>query len=957
MVNIQKYGYALIREAVLDEISATLYELEHIKTGARLIYLDRPDENKTFAIGFPTPPDDDTGVFHIIEHSVLCGSKKYPLNDPFAELLKGSLNTFLNAVTYEDRTVYPVSSRCEKDFLNLVDVYLDAVFAPNMLDNPAIFMQEGWHYDYDAENDSLSYNGVVYNEMKGAYSSADEIGMMALNSALYRGTPYCRDSGGNPLHIPALSYEAFKSAHKKYYHPSSAKIILDGEMDLGAILPIISSHLDSFEKRECPAINYGIAEAPVENTEISYELAEGEEESGRTRIMHGYVSGGYTAREDNLAISVLCDLLCGSNAAPLKKAILDSGLAKDAAMYTSKSRENTLVIEIRDADESRLDEIDRIINRVVSEQVTGGIDKSKIIAVMNSMEFKLRERDFGSLPAGIAYAMSIYGVWMYGARPEDALLLNDMLANVKAKIDTDYFEKLLSSTILNNARHARVVMHPDNQLGAKNAEAERLALDGILNAMEADELERVIRGQTMMLEWQNAKPTEEALATIPALTLTDLPDKISRPAAEVKEIDGVKTLLCPINADGIVYASIFLDASDLRKKELIELSMLSAALLNFPTENYDALSLQNEIKANLGRLFTSFTVGVKNDVVTPYLKISASALISKRDDLVRLVRELLHSKIDDVSEIKNLVAQTKSHLEDAIISSGESVAILRVEASMSDAGTTAEYLSGYEAYKILCNINGDDEKISALTDRIRALLTRLTDRRRLLLSVNGDVDERFIRDLIDLMPEGSDSIVRAELSPCADKSEYLLIPSKVAYAALGGKTARAAKNVGLMRVVRSILSYEYLWNRVRVQGGAYGTGFSASKNGVVFFHSYRDPSPAASLTAFRESVDYLRALADERADVTKFVIGAIGELDSIITPRTASVICDMDYMYGWTPDDEARIRHQIRETSYEDLYLAADIIEEAIGDESIAIVGGADQLSTLGFTPGSVLKI
>ena len=957
MVNIQNYGFALVREVKLDEISAVLYELEHTKTGARLVYLDREDENKTFSIGFPTPPNDDTGVFHIIEHSVLCGSKKYPLNDPFAELLKGSLNTFLNAMTYEDRTVYPVSSRCEKDFLNLVDVYLDAVLAPNMLDNPAIFMQEGWHYEYNQEEGSLSYNGVVFNEMKGAYSSADELGMMALNSALYSGTPYCRDSGGNPLYIPTLTYESFKKTHKKYYHPSAAKIVLDGRMDLEKLLPLIASHLDKYERKKIDYLDYGHPTETVKLSEISYEISENEDEHGKTRLMYGYVCSDYNNSEEHLALSVLCDVLCGSNAAPLKKALLDDGLAKDVTMYAARSRETTLVIEIRDADENRLDEIDSRVREVVSSLVDQGIDKNKITSTLNSIEFRLRERDFGTLPTGIAFAMSMYGVWMYGKNPEDALLLNGVLESVRAKIDSDYFESTLASAILENTRYAKVIMHPDKTLGEKNAAAERAALDNALKAMSADEINRIILDEQTLHEWQQAEPTEEALLSLPTLSLSDLPEKISRPTASVREINGVKTLFCPVKADGIVYVSMLLDASDLCKEQLTDLGMLSSALLNFPTENHDPLSLQNDAKANLGSLFASFTAGSKDGKVTPYLKIAASSLISKTDDLIRLVKELLSSKINSTDEVARLVSQAKSHVEDAIISSGESVALSRVEASMSEAGAVMEYLSGYEAYRTLAKINGDDEAINNLTERLADLLLALTDRRRLTLSIAGDVDDAFIYQITELFPVGKEEIVSATTPICAAKNEFVLTPSKVAYAVIGGKSDEIKNNLGLMRVTRSILSYEYLWNRVRVQGGAYGTGFVPRKDGSISFYSYRDPSPGNSLVAYRESVKYLNELAASNMDITKFIIGAVGEYDSIITPRTAALICTTDYLSGWSGEEEARVRKQLLSVKCADLARAANIIEGAIQDERIAIVGGSEQLESLNYTPERIIKI
>ena len=956
MKNIEKYGFSLVRECHLEEIDATLYELCHDGCGARIIYLDREDENKTFAVGFATPPSDDTGVFHIIEHSVLCGSEKYPLNDPFAELLKGSLNTFLNAMTYEDRTIYPVSSRCESDFLNLADIYMDAVFSPNLLKNPSIFRQEGWHYEYDEEENRLSYNGVVYNEMKGVYSSPDELGAAVLNSALFSGTPYAYESGGAPSAIPDLTYEGFKASHEKYYHPSGARIFLDGKIDLDKILPLINAHLEGYEKRDMLCLDGRSEPRDVGTVNISYEISEGEGEHGKARVLYGYVFTDWSDAEGNLTASILCDLLCGSNASPLKKALLDGGLAKDAQMYVVKSREQTLVIEVRDADENRLDEIDAVVKSVITAMIEEGIDKDKITSTLNSIEFRLREQDFGALPTGIVYAMTMYGHWVYSDRPEECLLLNSTLRSVREKIATDHFEKALRRMTLDNGHKARVVMLPDKTLGERNARAEEEGLAAILKSLSNDELTRIRDEEESLRLWQQAEPTEEALASIPKLSLSDISEKSDRPFVTVGEQDGVKTISCPVKTNGIVYISLLFDASDLAGDELVGLSMLSSALLNYPTENYDALSMQNEIKANLGSLFASFTVGSKGGVTTPYLKIAAKALDSKREDIVRLIAELLTTKINDVGEMTNILAQAKSHIEDMILQSGESVALSRAQASRSESGAVSEHLSGYEAYRVISEILKNQDSVSAFTETVQGLLHRLTTRARLTVAVAGDASEEFISQLISLFPEGK-LPERKTTAPCAEKSEYFLLPSKVAYAVMAGGCDRARKNLGILRVARSILSYEYLWNTVRVKGGAYGTGFIPRKDGDISFYSYRDPSPNGSLGFYRASSDYLRSLVREGVDITKFIIGAIGEYDTLITPRTAIAITTADYLSGWSKEDEAEVRADMLNMTADDLLTVADIIDEALADESVIIVGGKEQLDALDEKPGRIITI
>ena len=957
MTNIEKYGFRLVRSAELDEIGATLYEMMHEKSGASLVYLDRDEDNMTFSIGFATPPTDDTGVFHIIEHSVLCGSNKYPLNDPFAELLKGSLNTFLNAITYEDRTIYPVSSRCEKDFLNLVDVYMDAVFSPNLLKNPSIFRQEGWHYEYDEESSKLNYNGVVYNEMKGAYSSPDELGGQALNRILFGGTSYGCDSGGDPISIPSLTYEQFKATHEKHYHPSNSKIFLDGKINLDKLLPLLDSHLNSYNRRE-PISLKGKSTPKIHSTHtIKYEISENEDEKGKARVLYGYVCSSCLDNETQITLDILCDILCGSNASPLKKAILDLGLAKDVAMYLVKSRENTLVIELKDVDEARLDEIDIVIEETIKATVKNKIEKDKIKAKLNSIEFRHREMDFGAMPTGIIFAMSVYGIWMHGDKPENALLINEVISSIKDKIDSDHFENILFDCTIGNCHKAKLIMLPDKTLSERNAADERARLDAALKAMSKEELCRIKEEECALRMWQQNEPTDEELDSLPKLSLSDIPEKSSRPSALISEQSGVTTLTCPIKTNGIVYISLLFDASDLEKEELINLSMLSSALLNFPTENHDALSLQNDIKANLGNLFASFTIGERSDGAIPYLKIGTKALKSKSDDLIRLVREvLLTSKIDNPSEIGRIVAQAKSHMDDSIISSGESVALGRLQAGKTEAGAIAEYLAGYEAYRILKDMAGNEEKICKLTKDVSALLKKLVDKNRLTLSVAGDPDDGFVEKLISIFPENGKA--EKKITPtCAGNNEYFLLPSKVAYAVLGGKSDRVSENLGAMRVARSILSYEYLWNTVRVQSGAYGTGFVPRRDGTLSFYSYRDPSPARSLGFYKASAEYLRSLVNEQVDITKFIIGAIGEYDTLITPRTATTIATADYLNGWTAEDDAKVRQDMLNMTAKDLETVADIIDEVLADASVVIVGGQEHLDTLTDKPKSIIVI
>ena len=958
MQNIaNKQGFSLLRQVKINELDATLYEFSHDKTGAELIYIDRDDENKTFAIAFPTPPEDSTGVFHIIEHSVLCGSEKYPLKDPFAELLKGSLNTFLNAMTYEDRTVYPVSSRCEKDFLNLVDVYLDAVFAPNLLENPSIFNQEGWHYEYNAESDTLSYNGVVYNEMKGAYSSPDEVGAMALSRALYPDSIYRHDSGGNPDAIPDLTYEKFKATHQKHYHPTNSKIVIDGKVELESVLSLINSHISAFDRGERVAMPQK-SEPTIAPTEyVRYEISETEDEDGRARVLFGYVYSDFADKEAHLTATILADLLCGSNASPLKKALIDKGLCKDAIIYTNKSLEQTVTLEIRDTDSEKLGEIESTVNEVILELAAKGIDKNRLTSIINNMEFKLRERDFGTLPSGIAYALSVFGTWIYGALPENALNATIALNAIKKKIDSDYFEKSLLDMTVNNPHRATVVMIPDKSLAKELVKKERDELAKVRASLTDEELLNIKNAERELRSWQESEESEENLECLPKLEISDIPKEISFINSDKFSAGGVQFVKNSIKTNGIVYISMYFDASDLVNEELTELSLLSAALLNFPTENHDPLSLQSDIKSNLGSFFVSTYAAKKNGVITPYLKVGASALSTKCDDLIRIVKDVLTaSKIDNSQEISSIIAQAKSQLEDAMITSGESLAMSRVEASLGGITSVSEYTSGYEAYKILAEISKSNDMVEITTKNIANLLARIVSKNRLTVFITGDYDEDFPKKLASIFPLG-DEFAKKSTEICADENEFFIIPSKVAYAVVGGSSDEARENLGLLRVVRSILSYEYLWNTVRVKNGAYGTGFVPRRDGFVCMYSYRDPSPASSIEYYKASSDYLRTLAKSDCDLTKFIIGAIGEYDILITPRTASALAAQNYLTGWTESDEQKVREDMLSVTAEGLVKAADIIDNLLAKSSTAVVGSSEHLASLPEKPKKIITI
>ena len=939
-INETVNGFTVTAREYIPEVSGTMYFLEHEKTGAKAVYLDRDERNMTFSIAFRTPPSDDTGVFHIIEHSVLCGSKKYPVKEPFVELLKGSLNTFLNALTYEDRTVYPVASRCEKDFLNLTDVYLDAVFNPKMLENENIFLQEGWHYEYDPDSDELSYNGVVYNEMQGAYSSPDEIGASRLRAALFPDTPYGFESGGDPRAIPSLTYQDFKTAHSTYYHPSNSMIFLDGRMDIEKTLGLIDSYLIRYEKRDMNIV-FPI-QKPVTPPEITVEYEPGGAPLGR--VLLGYVYSRPDVRREDYALTLLELALTGSNDSPLKKALLDSGLCEDAIMSVSRTHQTQITIEVIGVKPERVSEIEPFVTESIKKIAESGIGRDRLEATIGNNEFKLRESDFGAFPSGVAYALSAYSYWNYGNSPVLGIEYEKLLAEARADIETDYYEQLLLSATVNNPHRATVIMLPKEGLEEEDAIALKTVLAEKKSSMPKEELEAIISRQNALKEWQSTQDSPENLNTLPILSLSDISYTKKELKTQRCEIDGVTTLSHGIDCKGIVYMTLSFAIEDMRDDELLPISILSLLLKNLKTESYGVTELQNEIKRSLG----SFSLGPQPYPISDgsgsaklSFTVSISALERNKDKIPKLLKEvLITTDFSDTEAIEKHIIQTRSAMEEMLTADSLSFALSRASSGTTESGRINELMSGYSAYQAICDGSPTADE---LKDILASLLRRIAVRDRLTVSVGGSLDEELVRSVISVFPSGEASGKRAKFTP-GGVSDGIPIPAKISYATTSALSADAAKYIGPLRVARSILSYEYLWNEIRVKGGAYGAGFIVRKSGELGFYSYRDPSPEKSMKCYLRAPDYLRRLADSGEDITKFIIGAVGEYDILTTPRTLSAMAFVDYITGWTPDKESEIIPGMLGTGKEELYRCADIIESAMSCASVCVVGSEASL-------------
>lgn len=955
------YGFNITSSREIAEIGAILHEGEHEKSGARFRYLEREDENKTFLISFKTVPEDSTGVFHIIEHSVLCGSDKYPVKEPFVDLLKGSLNTFLNAMTYPDKTVYPVASRNDKDFFNLVSVYLDAVFHPKMLKEKRIFMQEGWHYE--AENGVLSESGVVLNEMRGAFSSPDEISSYHIKNMLYKGTPYEYDSGGEPSEITSLTYENFCAAHKKFYHPSNAEVILDGRVDLDSVLPLIDSVLSEYDRCES---NFEIKDtegACEEYHEIEYELDPDETPENKTRLTVGYRGHRFDEQEKGIALNLLFTALAASNDSPLKKKIIDTGLCEDMYLSTLDSMLRSAVfLDFKNVKDDRCEELYEEFERCVCEIVKEGIDRETLEAALNSLEFKTRERDFGTMPSGVIFALTMLEASLYGGDPVDTLTYEKTFSSLREKLATDYYERLLESVIINNPARATLKMLPSETLGERRERESEERLSRIASEMGAEKLNLIARESEELKIWQSREDGEEDLATIPRLTLADVSPTVERIPSEATDIMGVPVLYTDVATGGISYLSLFYDVTDLSERELFILHLLLTFYEEVRTKNYTALELQNYIRGNLGSFSTSLSrISTRTGEAKAYVKVSSSALTHKTKAVLTVIDEMLYgSDFGDTVLLHNIIRQRLLMDDEYYKSSGHSAAISRAAAYTSVEAAMEEYYSGYESHIELKRLDKDFESLfDGVRVELAELAKRIFVRERLTLTLSGSRDKELLSSIIKATPSGTRVKGSSPIKPLGVRREGIIAPVQAAFTATAAKLSYLGEKYrGSLLVARSIVSYGHLWSTVRVQGGAYGVGMitrTAMLGGIVGFYSYRDPSPARTLECFGTAGDALREIARSGEDLTASIIGAVGEALPLLSPKLRGLIASQRYLSETTYEDVERTVKEILETNAETLLELADILDKICEKGGAVIVASKEKLDTC--KPIDILKI
>lgn len=946
------HGFKIDSIRELAEIKATLYEFSHLKSGAQLIWLERKEQNKTFSIAFKTIPEDDTGIFHILEHAVLGGSEKYQVKEPFAELLKSSVNTFLNAMTFKDKTMYQVSSRNEKDFFNLVAVYLDAVFSPAVLKDPKIFQQEGWHYAFNEEGEP-SYQGVVFNEMKGASSSLGQRAKSEIYRLLFPDSCYRFESGGHPESILDLDYESFKASYARFYHPSNALFFLDGDLPLAKVLEKIDSeYLAHYDKKE---MNISIArqEPKAGSASHYYEIGSEEDPEDKCRYSLAAIVCDFADVEKQFAIKILSDVLAGSNEALLKKAVIDSKLAQDFRMYLAGgTAQPWLGLEAHNTSSDDFAAIKKIIDDTLQAVYEQGLDKDDLRASLNQLYFQILDPDE---PRGVILAISSLSSWLYGGDPALYLTPGQYFDSLRKKIDSNYYEELLKEILLANDNLVELKSLPSKEFGLEREAREQKRLEEEKKLWSSSYKQELIRANRELESWQNTPDTVEGLKTIPQLSLADLKQDPDYLETLVAEVDGVKIISHPSPAKGIIYLKLYFDISDAELIDLPKINFLTEILDQLPTAKRDTKSLQQEIKTHIGSLSYAFQTASKEENKKNSklsFQVRLTVLEDEAEYALELVQEILQDSLfDDKERFYAQMLQNREYLRQAVNMSAHSFGSRRVRGHYSIKGAALEAADGISYIVWLKDFlqdfdNNWQEYILWAEDFQKRIFTQ----KRLTISITGDKDEKLINKIANLFPLGQPSEKEyADFKLNYPKREAVAIPSAVSYACLGCDLSQSGGSFsGKWLALDQILSLEYLWNKIRVQAGAYGAGFSIDREAKCSFFSYRDPLPSNSLKIYQGSGEFIKEFCSGENDIERFIMGKLGSFDPDLSYKIQSDVADQWYFSGYSAQKALIARKELMEAKPEELFLLASTLEEAIQDGAICLIGPQEAIDEEG---------
>ncbi len=950
------HGFRLLKQQAVPEIDAKAYEFVHEKSGARLFFLENDDDNKVFSITFRTPPADDTGVAHIVEHSVLCGSRKYPLKEPFVELVKGSLNTFLNAMTFPDKTMYPVASRNDKDFQNLMDVYLDAVFYPAMRETPEIFQQEGWHYEIESPEKPLVYSGVVYNEMKGALSAPDDVLENKIMAALYPDTTYGFESGGNPEAIPTLTQEDFVAFHSRYYHPSNSYIYLYGAMDLAEKLAYLDAeYLSAFERIEPnSAIERQNPLAGMAKIEEAYSIGAGESAEEKTLLALSWLMGEAVAAEELLALSVLQHALLQTEAAPLKKALMDAKIGKDVgASFEDAVLQPYMSIVVNGSEPERAETLLAVTEDTLRRLVEEGIDKTLLEASINLIEFKMREADFGTYPKGLVYNIKIMNSWLYDEDPALYLYYENLFKKMREGLESRYFEETLEKRLLDNTHRALVILKPSKTLAGERDKALAEELAAKKERLSPEEIERIIALNKRLKERQESPETPEALAKIPLLSLSDIRTEAERIPLEERSLAGCKVLFSDIFTNKIAYLNLYFDTQCVSQEKIPQLFLLSELIGAMDTKSHTYAEIANRMNLHTGGIsYEAFAAARKGepDSSMPLFRIRARAFQRNLPELFSLLGEILtETRFDDKKRLEELCGQCRAVMEMRVMSASQQAMAVRLASYLSPAGAYNEQ-AGLSFHRFIVDITDHfEERFASLSATLAELLPLVFRKDGLTFGLTlhakdyalfeGEA-EAFCRRL----PQES-AVPRTYHWKVEAKNEGLLSSSRVQYVGKAANFLRLGFSyTGSLSVLETILRYDYFWTKIRVQGGAYGAFTQFSRIGFMLFGSYRDPNLVETLDVFDHTADYLRDFAVSDREMVKFIIGTISSLDTPRTPQLKGLGAQDNFLRGITHEDRQRTRDEILATRQQGIRDLAPMIEACMKQNILCVFGNEDKL-------------
>lgn len=950
--------YEILDEHRVEDVQSDGFILRHKKSGARIAILSNNDDNKVFYIGFRTPPEDETGVPHIIEHTTLCGSKKFPVKDPFIELAKGSLNTFLNAMTYPDKTVYPVASCNDQDFKNLMDVYLDAVFNPNITKYEEIFKQEGWHYELTGKDDELKINGVVYNEMKGAYSSPDEVLSSQIYRSLFPDNTYSKDSGGNPEYIPKLTYEAYLDFYHKYYHPSNSYIYLYGDMDVVERLEWLDKeYLSQYEyKKVNSEINKQPAFDEIKNVEAQYSITMDDSQENKTYLSYNRVVGDTLDKMLYQAFDVLDYALVSSPGAPVKQALIDAGIGDDVyGSYDAGILQPVFSFVAKNANASQADEFESIIESTLKEVVKTGINKEALLAGINSSEFKFREADFGQFPKGLLFGLNCLDSWLFDdMKPFIHLECLDTFAKLRKAVDTDYFEKLIQEYLLDNTHGSSVTVKPKRGLGNEKEEALAKELSDYKASLSDEEIKKLIEDTEHLKKYQEEPSSDEDLRKLPMLTRADM-KKNAMPFSNIEdELLDVKVVRHDIESNGIDYISFLFDAGDFEQSELGYLGFFTNALGLVSTEKYGYTDLANATNIYTGGISTGTAshpdIKDRNNFVFRF-EVKLKVLEKNLGKALELMEQmLLASDFTDTKRLGELVAQIKARLQANLSSSGHLVAAMRSMSSFSRYALYQDELKGIAFYRSICRIEKElSESSESVSDKLAAIAKKLFARNRMLISFTGNNEaygnakpslEKVIAGFNKMSTIGKQAEVHFNTA-----KEAFVDASQIQYVAKTGDfVCEGYEYTGALRLLRIILSYDYLWINVRVKGGAYGCMNTFLRSGESYFVSYRDPNLSDTLDVYDRIPEYIKSFSPDERDMTKYIIGTFSALDTPMNPEAKGSRSLSAYLEGITYEQIQKERDEILNAQPEDIRRLADLVEAVLKKDSICVIGNENMI-------------